>query len=233
MINEDPMAAGLSRRDALVGCASAAVALGVPLQPSWAAKQEEMRAGAALTLIGPACALIFIDMQLSNARASFTPNSFSSVLSNGNLVAAAVRRVGGLVVRTRVIEAEVLHPSVDDPTPAAPPAPDAAQFVPGAGAAPGDAVITKRQWGAFYGTDLDQQLRRRRIEILLIAGVATELGVESTARAAYDEGYGLVFVEDAISGATAKSHGFFISGLFPRMGHVRSSSQVVAALSAA
>ena len=230
MLNGVVAGADPSRRHMLLGCAGAAGALLAQPRRSWAAGPGGTPA--ALRLAGRTCALVFIDMQLSNARDSFKPNSFSSVLSNGTLVAGAVRRAGGLVARTHVLEAQVLHPSVDDPLPFSPPAPDAADFAPGAEPSPGDAVITKRQWGAFYGADLDQQLRRKAIETLLIAGVATELGVESTARAAYDRGYGLVFVEDALSGATSKGHEFFIKELFPRMGHVRSSSQVAAALSA-
>src|SRR3546814_5683902 len=63
-------------------------------------------------------------------------------------------------------------------------------------ARPTDLRITKHQWGAFYGTDLDLQLRRRRIETVVIGGIATNFGVESTARAAHDHGYAPVLVED-------------------------------------
>jgi nicotinamidase-related amidase len=55
--------------------------------------------------------------------------------------------------------------------------------------------VTKRQWGAFYATDLDQQLRRRGIRTIVLGGIATNFGVESTARAAFDRGYELVFAE--------------------------------------
>jgi nicotinamidase-related amidase len=45
--------------------------------------------------------------------------------------------------------------------------------------------VTKHQWGAFYGTDLDVQLRRRGIQTIVLGGVATNIGVESTARQAW------------------------------------------------
>src|SRR3546814_15028617 len=64
-------------------------------------------------------------------------------------------------------------------------------------ARPTDLRITKHQWGAFYGTDLDLQLRRRRIETVVIGGIATNFGVESTARAAHDHGYAPVLVADS------------------------------------
>jgi nicotinamidase-related amidase len=63
-------------------------------------------------------------------------------------------------------------------------------------AAPGDLHVRKRQWGAFYGTDLDLQLRRRGIDTILLGGVATNYGVESTARDAWERGYGVVILED-------------------------------------
>ena len=67
-------------------------------------------------------------------------------------------------------------------------------------ARPGVSVITKRQqWGAFYGTELDLQLRRRGIDTILLAGISTNVGVESTARDSYERGYQQVFVEDAMA----------------------------------
>jgi nicotinamidase-related amidase len=94
-------------------------------------------------------------------------------------------------------------------------------------------LITKRQWGAFYGTDLDQQLRRRGIKTLVMSGIATNFGVESTARAAFDRGYELVFVEDAMSSLAADPHDFAIKELFPRMGRVRSTETLRAAIASA
>jgi nicotinamidase-related amidase len=94
----------------------------------------------------------------------------------------------------------------------------------------GDVRITKRQWGAFYGTDLDLQLRRRGIRTLAMSGIATNFGVESTARAAFDRGYELVFVEDAMTSLAAEPHAFTVKELFPRMGRVRSTGEFLAAV---
>ena len=226
----EPTMPGLnsSRRTLLLGAAILSQA-----RPALAADLDVHKAGQpALKLAGQTCALIAIDFQVSNERAAFTPHSFADVVRNANVVAAAVRASGGMVARTHVLEADMLDLPSDETLPSTPSDPDGARFAADAGPAPGDVVITKRQWGAFYATDLDQQLRRRGIHTLLIAGVATEFGVESTVRAAYDRGYALVFVEDAISGVTAKSNDAFINGLFPFMGRVRPSTQVAAALSA-
>jgi nicotinamidase-related amidase len=97
-------------------------------------------------------------------------------------------------------------------------------------AAPGDVVITKRQWGAFYGTELDLQLRRRGIDTIVLGGIATHIGVESTARAAYEHGYQQIFVEDAMSDLHADTHESTFRYVFPRIGRIRSTAQVIAAL---
>jgi nicotinamidase-related amidase len=95
---------------------------------------------------------------------------------------------------------------------------------------PGDTRVLKRNWGAFYGTDLDLQLRRRGIDTLVLSGIATNLGVESTARDAYERGYHQVFVEDAMSGLGAGAHEAAVGTTFPRIGQVRTSHDVLAAL---
>jgi nicotinamidase-related amidase len=91
-------------------------------------------------------------------------------------------------------------------------------------------VITKRQWGAFYGTDLELQLRRRGIRTLVLGGISTNIGVESTARAAYEHGFAQVLVEDGMSAMQAEAHQATIRFVFPRLGNVRSADDVLQAL---
>ncbi len=218
-----------SRRGALLGAA-----LLSQVRPALAADPPATgKTGQpALKLLGKACALVAIDLQVSNEREPFTPHSFADVVRNTNAVAEAVRSSDGMVARTHVLEADLLDLPADASLPSIPPDPGGARFASGAEPAPGDAVIAKRQCCSLYATDLDQQLRRRGIHTLLIAGVATEFGVESTVRAAYDRGYALVLIEDAISGANAKTHDALMNGLFPFMSRVRPSIEVAAALSA-
>ncbi len=91
-------------------------------------------------------------------------------------------------------------------------------------------VILKRQWGAFYGTDLNLQLRRRGLTVIVICGIATEFGVESTARDAYERGYEMIFAEDAMTGLSAESHANAVERIFPRLGRVHSTDEIIAAL---
>jgi len=94
-----------------------------------------------------------------------------------------------------------------------------------------DFLITKRQWGAFYGTELDLQLRRRGIDTIILCGIATDIGVESTARFAYEYGYQQIFAEDAMTARSIEGHQHAVKEIFPRLGRVRTTETIVAALS--
>jgi nicotinamidase-related amidase len=93
-----------------------------------------------------------------------------------------------------------------------------------------DIEVTKRQWGAFYGTDLELQLRRRGIDTIILCGISTNIGVESTARNAWELGFNLVIVEDACSAGSAEQHQGSMTNIFPRIGRVRSTDEVLSAL---
>ena len=104
------------------------------------------------------------------------------------------------------------------------------ELAPELGADPGDILVTKHQWGAFYGTELDLQLRRRGVRTIVIGGISTNFGVESTARDAFERGYSLVFVEDAMAGVSPEAHAFACQTIFPRLGRVRDTQAVLSAL---
>ena len=93
-------------------------------------------------------------------------------------------------------------------------------------AEPSDLRITKRQWGAFHGTELDLQLRRRGVTTVVIGGIATNMGVESTARAAHEHGYAVVLAEDATTGLSADMHAFAFEHIFPMLGRVAKTGEI-------
>ncbi len=177
-------------------------------------------------------ALVLVDLQHSNVGATLLPHSAEQVLRNAARVAAALRGRGATVVYTRVDITQMLRLPADAPfpKPAAAPAPNACDIVPEAGMQSGDFLVTKRQWGALYATELDQLLRRRNIRQVVLGGIATNFGVESTARAAFDRGYELIFIEDAMSGVQAEMHAFSIEKIFPVIGKVRSTEVFLAEL---
>lgn len=186
------------------------------------------------TLFSSETALILVDLQHGIVSLSTKPHSSDVVVSNATALAKAFREQGALVILVRVANLpdgrDQLLPPTDVATKVAQRPQGWAELVEDLHVADSDVVITKRQWGAFYGTELDLQLRRRRIRTLVMGGIATHIGVESTAREAYERGYGQVFVEDAMSSTAEESHSHSFKAVFPRIGRVRSTAQVLGAL---
>ena len=181
-------------------------------------------------------ALVLIDLEHGIVSRPLAPHSGAEVVARASTLAEAVRAGGGTVVYVHVKLDEVLALPADKPMrdPNAPPPPaEASELVPECGYQKGkDGLIAKRQWGAFYGTELDQTLRRRGVKTIIMAGIATNFGVESTARAGFDRGYAMVFAEDAMTTMSAEMHAFSVQNVFPIMGRVRTAAEVAEALRA-
>jgi len=180
-------------------------------------------------------ALVVIDMQRGIMQRQTLPHAASDVLARCARLAKQFRAVGAPVVLVNVSYSPSGEDRLNQPTDAPLMGnPDAGwdELSPELGRTDRDILITKRQWGAFYGTALDLHLRRRGIRTIVIAGIATNFGVESTARDAYERSYALVFVEDAMAGLTAEAHTFAITTIFPRIGRVRSTEDVLGGLAA-
>jgi len=94
----------------------------------------------------------------------------------------------------------------------------------------GDIVVTKRNWGAFYGTDLDLQLRRRGVTQIVLTGIATSIGVESTARAAHEHGYHVTLATDAMTDLDGDGHANSVARIFPRLGETGTTDEILALL---
>ena len=99
--------------------------------------------------------------------------------------------------------------------------------------APGEAVVTKRRVSAFAGSDLDVLLRARRIEHLVLAGIATSGVVLSTLRQAADLDYRLTVLADGCLDADAEVHQVLLGKVFPRQAEVTTIADWAAGLSAA
>src|SRR3981081_4164295 len=145
--------------------------------------------GMKLELDSAATALVLIDLQRGIVSRQTTPHSAVDVVARASSLVDAFRRTGALVVLVHVVfsrdDRDRLKPPVDAPTPLTLPIPPefgelVAEVAPGEG----DIVITKKQWGAFYGTGLDLQLRRRGIRTLVLGGTPPNFGNEATAPAA-------------------------------------------------
>ncbi|AQT05875.1 hydrolase [Acetobacter persici] len=175
-------------------------------------------------------ALVLIDLQKGITGLPLAPLSGEDIVERSKTLAVRFRAAGSPVVLVNVAFApdfaDAVHAAVDRPF--SPPggfAPDWAELADGL-AEPNDLRVTKRQWGAFYGTDLDLQLRRRGITTIVLGGIATNLGVESTARAAHEHGYNVVLAEDIMSTFTEAMQRFACEEIFPRLGRVVASDAV-------
>jgi nicotinamidase-related amidase len=178
-------------------------------------------------------ALVVIDLQKGIAGRAVAPHSSDVVIKNSSALAAAFRKNGMPVFLVHVTRSpdgkDSLHPIADAAMmPAFTPPPDWADFVPELGQQAGDFVINKRQWGAFYGTELDLEFRRRGIVTMVLCGIATDIGVESTARFAYEYGYHQIFAEDAMAAMSAEEHVHSVTKIFPRIGLVRKTKELLA-----
>jgi nicotinamidase-related amidase len=187
-----------------------------------------------LALEAATTALVIIDLQRGIVGRETAPHAARDVVARAARLAGRFRSAGALVVLVRVAYAadgrDRLAPRSDAAPWSGPVSADFGELVPDVGPVAGDLVVTKHQWGAFYGTELDLELRRRGIRTIVLGGISTNFGVESTARDAYERGYDLVFVEDAMAGLSAEAHRFAVTTIFPRIGVVRSTQAVMKAL---
>lgn len=184
--------------------------------------------------ISPKCALVLIDLQSGICSRETAPHAACDVVSRSNALAKAFRARGLPVVLVTVGWAPDMADAPRQRYAAAIPAPaDVDAFVaivPELETEPSDIAVRKHQWGAFHGTDLDVQLRRRGIDQIVLGGIATNMGVESTARAAWEHGYSILFVEDATSSFSTEMHDFPFRNIFPRLGLVTSSATIIESL---
>ncbi len=182
-------------------------------------------------------ALVVIDLQKGIAASgrNIEPNAASEVVANAAMLAAKFKENKAPVCLVHVSSIDgkdMLNPIVDSaPNWGGERPADWDEFVPEMDAQKGDIIITKRHWGAFHGTELDLQLRRRGIKNIVLCGISTNIGVESTAREAYQNGYNQIFVEDAMSAMNREEHDATVKNIFPRIGLVRKTSDVLGMLS--
>ena len=178
-------------------------------------------------------ALVLIDLQNGVVAMPTAPYTSAEVVERSRILSEAFRAKGAPVIYVRVNIGDFLQLPVDashrDPNAPPPPA-IASEIAPEAGFQVGDLLITKRHWGAFAGTELEQQLKQRGIEIVVLGGIATNFGVESTARQGTGLGFAFVIVEDACTSLDAQAHHFAFEIIFPRLARVRKTDEVIAAL---
>ena len=109
---------------------------------------------------------------------------------------------------------------------------DWTELVPELQQHPSDHLVTKQRWGAFLGTTLDDYLRQHGVTQIVLTGIATSVGVESTARSAYDLGYNVALVVDAMTDRDADAHRHSVEKILPRLGEADTTANVLKLLQA-
>jgi nicotinamidase-related amidase len=180
-----------------------------------------------LTTLDEIPALVVIDLQ-KGILALPTVHPVDQVVARAARLAASFRRHGLPVVLVNV--AGRAPGRTDAGAPAVPPSPDWAELVEALDAQPDDVRVTKTRWGAFYGTSLESDLRDRGVTQVVLAGIATSFGVESTARFASEYGYNVVLAVDAMTDRDADAHTNSVERIFPRLGETATTDEIVARL---
>jgi nicotinamidase-related amidase len=177
-----------------------------------------------LTTLDSNAALILIDLQ-KGITAIPTVHPMGEIVGRSAELARAFRERGLPVVLVNVTGAAPGRTDAGRPNFAFPPG--WTELVPELEQQPTDLLVSKQRRGAFIGTDLDQILRERGVTQVFLAGVATSAGVESTASSAYDAGYNVVLVVDAMTDRDADAHEYRVAKVFPRLGEVETAGGVL------
>jgi len=177
-----------------------------------------------LTTLDATAALIVIDLQKGIVGLP-TVHPGSEIVARSAQLARAFRERGLPVVLVNVTAAA---PGRTDAGPRKLAFPDGwTELVPELEQQPSDILVSKQRVGAFIGTGLDAMLRERGVTQVFLTGIATRSGVEATARSAFDYGYNVVLVVDAMTDSDAEAHRYCVEKVFPRIGETDTTENVL------
>jgi nicotinamidase-related amidase len=180
-----------------------------------------------ITAIDPHAALVVIDLQqgiVANPAAHPVPDivaraaALAAAFRGKSLPVVLVNVAGGAPGRTEQgYRLDALPPGWTD-------------LVPELGRQPQDIAITKHTWGAFTGTGLEAKLRDFGVTQIVLAGIATSIGVESTARQAHELGFNVALATDAMTDRSPDAHRNSVERIFPRLGETGTAQEIIALL---
>jgi nicotinamidase-related amidase len=178
----------------------------------------------ALTQIDPAAALVVIDLQKGIVGMPLA-HPAHDILER---TAALLREFRARELPIVLVNVAGRPPGRTEVTFQFTPPPDWTDLAPELNRQPGDHRVTKMNIGAFYGTALERILRRHHVTQIFLTGIATSVGVEATAREAFDYGYNVVTVVDAMTDRDADSHRYSVEKIFPRIAETATTAEVLA-----
>ncbi len=177
-----------------------------------------------VTTLDPKTALVVIDLQKGIASLP-AAHPAGEVVHHASALASAFRRhrlpvvlvnvAGGAPGRAEQARNLRAFPS------------DWTDLLPELNRQPEDHLVTKRTWGAFTNTDLNEFLKTRGVTQVVVAGIATSAGVESTARHAHELGYNVTLAIDAMTDMSPEAHANSVTRIFPRLGETGTTKEIV------
>jgi nicotinamidase-related amidase len=178
----------------------------------------------AVTTLDPKTALVVIDLQKGIVSLP-TVHPAAEIVKHASALAHAFRSHGLPVVLVNVAagasgRTEQARSRGELPA-------GWADLVPELNQQPGDHTVTKRTWGAFTNTNLEIHLKKLNVTQVVIAGVATSIGVESTARHAYEHGFNVTLAIDAMTDMSPDAHANSITRIFPRLGETGTTQEII------
>ena len=180
-----------------------------------------------LTTLDPAVALVVIDLQKGIVGMP-TVHPAGEVVTHAGALADAFRRHRLPIVLVNVVGAASGRTEQARRTGELPAG--WADLVPELNRQPDDHTVTKRTWGAFTNTDLEAHLKSLGVTQVVIAGVATSIGVESTARHAHECGFNVTLAVDAMTDTNPDAHVNSVTRIFPRLGETGTTGEIIALL---
>lgn len=177
-----------------------------------------------LTTLDPKTALIVVDLQKGIVGSQFI-HPIAGVIERTQLLLAAFRQLHLPVVLVNVAGGA---PGRTEQPPRHRTFPEGwTDLIPELDQQPGDIAVTKRTWGAFASTDLEAQLKAHSVTQVVVTGVATGTGVESTARQAYEAGFNVTLATDAMTDARPEAHAYSLAHVFPRLGETGTTQEII------
>jgi nicotinamidase-related amidase len=177
-----------------------------------------------VTALDPTTALIVVDLQAGLAGLP-TVHPFGEIVGNAAALAGAFRAKGLPVVLVNVAGG----PAGRTEQGGGAEFPDGwTDLLPELNQQPGDKTVTKYTWGAFHNTDLAAHLTELGVTQVVVGGVATSIGVESTARQAHEHGFHVTLVTDAMTDLNPAAHDNTISHIFPMLGETGTTKDILA-----
>ena len=178
----------------------------------------------AITTLDPKTALVVIDLQ-KGVLSYPAVHPISEVLRHSGALADAFRKRDLPVVLVNVIGGAPGR--TEQGRPRGPFPEGFADLAPELNQQPQDHLVTKQTWGAFTGTDLAAHLKGLGVTQVVLAGVATSIGVESTARHAYELGFNVTLAVDAMTDLNSEAHTNSVTRIFPRLGETGTTQEII------